>query len=49
MMLNLPEVWLQHADADLLSAKVLLREGIFNMVCFHSQQVVEKLFKALIA
>jgi HEPN domain-containing protein len=48
-MLSLAELWFQHADADLRSAKILLREGIYNMVCFHSQQVAEKLFKAIIA
>lgn len=48
-MMSLPEIWLQHADTDLRSAKILLREGIYNIVCFHSQQAVEKLFKALIA
>ncbi|MFH0725673.1 MAG: HEPN domain-containing protein [Pseudomonadota bacterium] len=48
-MLNLAELWLQYANDDLRSAKVLLQEGIHNMVCFHSQQAVENLFKSLIA
>ena len=49
MTIKLPELWLQYALDDLKSAQVLLKEKIFNMVCFHSQQVAEKLFKSLIA
>jgi len=49
MTIKLPELWLQYAFDDLKSARVLLKEKIFNMVCFHSQQVAEKLFKSLIA
>jgi HEPN domain-containing protein len=49
MTIKLPELWLQYALDDLKSARVLLKEKIFNMVCFHSQQVAEKLFKSLIA
>ena len=49
MTIKLPELWLQYAYDDLKSARVLLKEKIFNMVCFHSQQVAEKLFKSLIA
>ncbi|MCI0552785.1 MAG: HEPN domain-containing protein, partial [Anaerolineae bacterium] len=33
---------------DLRSAEILLREGIYNMVCFHSQQTVEKSLKAFL-
>jgi HEPN domain-containing protein len=47
--MKLPELWLQYANDDLQSAKVLLQEGIYNMVCFHSQQVAEKLLKSFIA
>ena len=46
---KLPELWLQYAADDLKSAKVLLSEGVYNIVCFHAQQAVEKLLKALIA
>ena len=46
---NLVELWLSYAKDDLKSASVLLREGIYNMVCFHSQQAVEKILKSLIA
>jgi len=49
MTVKLPELWLQYASDDLKSAKVLLAEGVFNMACFHAQQVVEKLFKAIIS
>lgn len=49
MNIKLPELWLQYAYDDLQSAKVLLKEEIYNMVCFHSQQVAEKLFKSCIA
>jgi len=46
---NLVELWLRYAQDDLNSALVLLREGIYNMVCFHSQQAVEKMLKTIIA
>lgn len=49
MTAKLPELWLRYALDDLHSAEALLNKGIYNMVCFHSQQVVEKLFKAIIA
>jgi HEPN domain-containing protein len=49
MTTKLPELWLQFAGDDLKSANVLLAEGLYNTVCFHSQQAVEKLFKAFIA
>lgn len=42
------EKWLKFAEDDLLSAEVLLREGIFNMACFHCQQAVEKSLKAFL-
>ena len=49
MTMKIPELWLRYVNDDLQSAKVLLKAGIFNMVCFHSQQAVEKLFKSIIA
>ena len=49
MTMKIPELWLRYVHDDLQSAKVLLKAGIFNMVCFHSQQAVEKLFKSIIA
>lgn len=38
--------WVTFAQLDLQSAQVLLNERIFNEVCFHSQQCVEKVLKA---
>jgi HEPN domain-containing protein len=49
MTAKLPEIWLKYASDDLHSAEVLLKEGIYNMVCFHSQQAIEKLFKSFVA
>lgn len=49
MTAKLAELWLKNALDDLRSAEVLLKEGLFNMTCFHAQQASEKLFKALIA
>jgi len=49
MTAKLPEIWLKHASDDLQSAEVLLKERIYNMVCFHSRQAIEKLFKSFIA
>lgn len=40
--------WLQFAEEDFLSAKTLLESGIYNQVCFHSQQAVEKMLKAFL-
>lgn len=40
--------WLYFAEEDLKSAKILMREGIYNQVAFHSQQCAEKCLKALI-
>jgi HEPN domain-containing protein len=42
------EQWLKFANDDIRSAEILLREGIFNMVCFHSQQAAEKSLKAFL-
>ncbi len=43
-----PEQWLAFARQDAQIADLAMREGIFNQVCFHSQQCVEKSLKALI-
>src|SRR3989338_8647892 len=37
--------WFFFADDDILSARALMKEGIWNQVCFHSQQAVEKAIK----
>jgi HEPN domain-containing protein len=49
MTKKLPELWLQYAKDDLHSAETLMKASIYNMVCFHSQQAVEKTLKAIIA
>lgn len=40
--------WVVFAGNDVQTAEVLLREGIWNQVCFHSQQAAEKYLKSLI-
>lgn len=37
--------WFYFADNDLLAALSLFDDGIWNQVCFHSQQVAEKAMK----
>lgn len=46
--MNAAEHWLKFVNDDLRSAEILLREAIFNMVCFHSQQAVEKSLKSFL-
>jgi len=41
--------WLEFARQDLQMAELALREGIYNQVCFHSHQCVEKSLKAQLA
>jgi HEPN domain-containing protein len=41
-------VWLQFAKEDMLSAQILLKERVYNQVCFHSQQAAEKILKAFL-
>lgn len=41
--------WLNFANEDLRMAKLALGEQIFNQVCFHAQQCVEKCLKAALA
>ncbi len=43
------ERWLTFAREDLRVAELVLEEGIFNQVCFHAQQCVEKALKAALA
>lgn len=38
--------WLTFAQEDLRMAELALVDGIFNQVCFHAQQCVEKSIKA---
>ncbi len=41
--------WLGFAQEDLKMAELAMEEGLFNQVCFHAQQAVEKAMKALLA
>jgi len=38
--------WLEFAKNDLRAAELLLEDKIYNLVCFHAQQCVEKCLKA---
>lgn len=41
------KTWLEYADMDLQSAKILLQhEGIPQIITFHAQQAIEKALKA---
>ena len=40
--------WIKFAYEDLKMAELALEEKIYNQVCFHSQQCVEKILKAFI-
>jgi HEPN domain-containing protein len=44
------EAWLAKAEHDLTTARVMLREGVeyADIVCYHSQQAVEKNLKAFL-
>ena len=41
--------WLEFARQDLQMAELALNEGIYNQVCFHSHQCIEKCLKAELA
>jgi HEPN domain-containing protein len=41
--------WQYFAHQDLQMAELALNEDIYNQVCFHSQQCVEKCLKGLLA
>ena len=40
--------WFAFADEDLLVAERAMEDGIFNQVCFHAQQGVEKCLKGFL-
>ncbi len=40
------ERWLRFAQEDIRMANLAMAEGLFNQVCFHSQQCAEKTLKA---
>lgn len=41
--------WLFFADSDLKLAEISYKEHIYHLACFHGQQAVEKMFKAVLA
>ncbi|HLF75262.1 MAG TPA: HEPN domain-containing protein [Anaerolineales bacterium] len=41
--------WLWFAKQDLRIAELAMVEGLYNQVCFHSEQCVEKVLKAWLA
>lgn len=43
------ERWLAFASEDVRMARLAAGEGLWNQVCFHAQQAVEKCLKALLA
>lgn len=40
--------WIAKADSDLAAGQLLLTGGPYDSVCFHAQQAIEKLLKALL-
>lgn len=42
------EEWLRIAHEEYRSAGILLKEGLYRMVCYHAQQTVEKILKAIL-
>lgn len=47
--MRLDAKWIGFAENDYRTAEILFREGIWNQVCFHSQQAAEKYLKSSIA
>lgn len=41
--------WLEFSKEDMRMAELAMREEIYNQVCFHSQQCIEKSLKAILA
>mgnify|MGYP006302488475 CR=1 FL=1 len=46
--MNGHDAWMKFAHEDLKVAKLVWKEQLYNQVCFHAQQCVEKSFKALL-
>ena len=42
------EEWIKIAEEDLQSAEYLLEKSLFRMACYHAQQSVEKVLKAVL-
>ncbi len=47
--MNESERWLRFARQDLRMAELAMNDGLYNQVCFHAQQCVEKAIKGLLA
>ena len=43
-----PHSWMDFAREDLRVAELALTDGLYNQVCFHAQQGVEKALKAFL-
>lgn len=43
-----PHSWLEFAREDFVLAEAALEKGIYNQVCFHAQQGVEKALKGFL-
>jgi HEPN domain-containing protein len=48
-MSDMADRWLAFAREDLRVAEIVLGEGIYNQVCFHAQQCIEKALKSALA
>jgi len=46
--LEIAKKWIEKADRDLLSARKLFEEGIYDYALFHAQQAIEKYLKAFL-
>lgn len=42
------EEWLRIAHEEYQAARALIKEDLYRMVCYHAQQTVEKLLKAIL-
>lgn len=42
------EEWLKIVMEEYKSARLLFEEGLYRMVCYHTQQTVEKILKAIL-
>ena len=42
------EGWIRIAVEEYQSARYLLEKSLFRMACYHSQQAVEKILKAIL-
>jgi HEPN domain-containing protein len=47
-MRNEAEAWLKISAEDLQAAEILLERKLFRMACYHAQQSIEKIMKAIL-